>query len=244
MKPVLIFAALAVVLLLGFKGCFGSSIRSWNQRLTLVIETPQGEVRVSSVTKVVNTQSSGSLVLPEARGVRSSVVGEAVVVEVMPGRYLFALLSGSGEEKRDATHWVYPAYNLGAAGSYFGAMSIVMSQVYDTPVPLPPEGWPMLVNFDDIAKSETVREVDPEDLTTVFGNGVRLKAVTLEITDETVTEGRVEEVLGWWLSMRSGPYNEMTPLKLANDSPRGWDHLGSDAFWSLDKRQAFNRSVQ
>jgi hypothetical protein len=31
----------------------------------------------------------------------------------------------------------------------------------------------------------------------VFGEGVRLKAVTLEITEEAVTEGRVEGVLGW-----------------------------------------------
>jgi hypothetical protein len=169
---------------------------SWNQRLTIVVETPTGEVSGSSVTKVVKTETSGSLVLPEARGVRSSVVGEAVVVEVTPGRYLFALLSGSGEEKRDATHWVYPAYILGAAGSYSGAMSIVMSQVYDTPVPLPPEGWPMMVTFADIADPTSVARVDPNDFAASFGPGVRLNAVTLEITQATVTEGRVEEILG------------------------------------------------
>ena len=61
----------------------------------------------------------------------------------------------------------------------------------------------MLVTFDDITKPETVRRVNPEDLAAVFGEGVRLKAVTLEITDEAVTEGRVEAVLGWL-----GPYPE------------------------------------
>ncbi len=241
MKPVLIFAALAVVLLLAFKGCFGSSTKSWNQRLTLVIETPQGEVSGFSVTKVVTTQSSGSLVLPEARGVHGSVLGEAVVVEVTPGRYLFALLSGSGEEKRDATHWVYPAYNLGAAGSYFGAMSIVMSQVYDTPVPLPPEGWPLMVTFADIADPTSVARVDPTDLAANFGEGVRLKAVTLEITRAEVTKGRLEKILTWWLKMRAGPYNEMTQLKLPDSSPRGWDDLSPLQFWSLDQVLAFNR---
>lgn len=54
----------------------------------------------------------------------------------------------------------------------------------------------MLVTFDDITKPETVRRVDPEDLASVFGEGVRLKAVTLEITEEAATEGRVEGVLG------------------------------------------------
>ncbi len=60
------------------------------------------------------------------------------------------------------------------------------------PVTLTGDLIPMLVTFDDITKPQTVREVDPEDLTAVFGEGVRLKAVTLE-----VTEGRVEGVLGW-----------------------------------------------
>ncbi|MBN8632473.1 MAG: hypothetical protein J0L76_16665 [Rhodobacterales bacterium] len=61
----------------------------------------------------------------------------------------------------------------------------------------------MLVTFDDIAKPETVQRVDLEDLAAVFGEGVRLKAVTLEITEEAVTEGQVEGVLGWL-----GPYPE------------------------------------
>jgi hypothetical protein len=203
MKKVLVLAAIAAVTFLAFRGCFGGRTISWNQRLTLVIETPEGEVRGSAVTGVTETDSSGALVLPEARGVRSKVTGEAVVVEVAPGRYLFALLSGSDEQYRDASHWVYPAYDLSAAGSYGAAMLKVQSQRYDTPVPLPPEGWPMLVTFDDVTKPETVREVDPNDLAAVFGEGVRLKAVTLEITRQAVTKGWVEGVLGWL-----GPFPE------------------------------------
>jgi hypothetical protein len=244
MRAVLFVVAFVSVVYLVFWMLFGSGTESWNQRLTLVIETPEGEVRGLSVTEVIKTESSGSLVLPEARGVRSKVTGEAVVVEIAPGRFLFALLSGSNEEKRDATHWVYPAYQLSDAGSYGGAMMKLQSQPHDTPVPLPPEGWPMLVTFDDITKPETVRRVDPEDLAAVFGEGVRLKAVTLEITDEAVTEGRVEGVLGWWLKMRAGPYNEMIQLRLPDNSPRGWDDLSPLQFWSLDQVLAFNKRPQ
>ena len=209
MRVGVIVGVLALGLFLAFQGCLGSSSTSWNQRLTMVIETPQGEVWGAAVTRVTKTASSGSLVLPEARGVRSEVTGEAVVVEVAPGRFLFALLSGSDEEKRDATHWVYPAYDLGAAvgfegrPSYDGAMTKLGMQQLDVPVPLPPEGWPMLVTFDDITKPETVREVDPKNLAAVFGEGVRLKAVTLEITEEAVTVGRVDALLPWL-----GPYPE------------------------------------
>ena len=55
----------------------------------------------------------------------------------------------------------------------------------------------MLVTFNDITNPTTVRRVDPYDLASVFGPGYVLKAITLEITDEKVTEGRVESVLAW-----------------------------------------------
>ena len=170
---------------------------SWNQRLTLVIETPQGEVRGSAVTRVTKTETSGSLVLMEARGVRSKVEGEAVVVEVAPGKFLFALLSGSDEWERDAVNWVYTAYQPTEVDSHSRAMGPIRTQPLDTPVPLPPDGWPILVTFDDISKPETLRRVDPEDLAAVFGEGVRLSAMTLEITGEAVTMGRVARVLPW-----------------------------------------------
>jgi hypothetical protein len=42
-----------------------------------------------------------------------------------------------------------------------------------------------------------VRRVDPNDLAASFGPGYRLNAITMTITDEPVTEGKVETVLGW-----------------------------------------------
>lgn len=144
---------------------------------------------------------SGALVLAEARGTRSYWSGEAVAVEVLPGRWLFALLQAEGAT--DAGHWVYAAYDLGTAvgsdgyPSHHAAMAKLRAQSMDVPVPLPAEGMPMPVTFDDISKPETVRRVDPNDLAAVFGEGVKLQAVTLEITKDAVTEGRVEGVLGW-----------------------------------------------
>ena len=61
---------------------------------------------------------------------------------------------------------------------------------------LPRERYPLLVTFTDLADPTTVRRVDPDDLAATFGPGVALKRVTLEITDEAVTEGEVEAVLG------------------------------------------------
>lgn len=62
---------------------------------------------------------------------------------------------------------------------------------------VPAELYPLLVTFDDIADPTTARRVDPSDLASMFGPGYALKAITLEITDEKVSAGRVEAVLGW-----------------------------------------------
>ncbi|MEX2490602.1 MAG: hypothetical protein WD425_02455, partial [Nitrospirales bacterium] len=62
---------------------------------------------------------------------------------------------------------------------------------------LAPEDYPLLVTFTDITDPTTVKTVDPDNLAATFGPGVSLKRITLEITDEPVTEGKIENVLRW-----------------------------------------------
>jgi hypothetical protein len=76
-------------------------------------------------------------------------------------------------------------------------MEKLRTQPMNVPVPVPLDGLPLLVTFADITDPTTVQRVDPENLAASFGPGVRLKAVTLEITEEPVTVGKVVEVLGW-----------------------------------------------
>ena len=203
LRWIMLIAALGMMAAL--PGCKRSV--SWHQKLTLVIGTPAGEVSGSSVTRVENITNKGALVLPEARGTRSYWTGEAVAVEVLPGKWLFALLEGEGGT--DAGHWVYAAYDLNAAlgadgyPSYETAMAKLRAQPMNVPVSLPADGLPILVTFGDITDPTSVQRVDPTDLAASFGPSVDLKAVTLEITDEPVTVGRVDAVLGWL-----GPYPE------------------------------------
>jgi hypothetical protein len=133
------------------------------------------------------------------------LTGEAVVVEVAQGRYLFALLKGagtteymgsvaaasiSGRERRMIDAALF-AEVQGKRGRAAGVIAVPEAQ------------YPMLVTFGDIADQASVRLVDPDDLAATFGPEVRLKAVTLEVMDEAVTEGTVDGVLGWL-----GPYPE------------------------------------
>ena len=154
---------LALLAFVTFRGCFGGSTVSWNQRLTLVIETPQGEVRGSAVTRVEN-RTTRDLLAP-GKALRSTLTGEAVAVEVLPGRWLFALLQG--EDATGAGGWVYAAFDLRAAvgsdgyPSYDESMRKLRALSLDEPAPLPKEAMPLLVTFDDITRPETVREVGP-----------------------------------------------------------------------------------
>jgi hypothetical protein len=201
MKMLAIIVAFCAVCFVAYRTLIGGSTDSWRQRLTIIIDTPAGEVRGSSVVEITNTETMGPLVLMEARGVHTKVRGEAVAVEVTPGRWLFVLLGNSGGQG-DASQLVHQVFDPGAGGpardrSYARTMRALRALPLDAPAPVPPENYPMLVTFDDVAKPETVRLVDPTDLAAIFGTGVRLKGLTLEMTTERVTPGRAQGVLGW-----------------------------------------------
>jgi hypothetical protein len=174
----------------------------WNQRLTLVIDTPTGPV-TGSVVQRIDWQAATGLYKTAFQGVDPSqtsirVTGEALAVEVAPGRWLFALLKGDQGWQGE------PGSNAGYAIAVpLGQFAAILAYPKDKPVPLPPEAWPMLVTFDDITKPETVQRVDPADLTAAFGEGMRLEMVTLEITEDLATEGQVDSLLEWL-----GPYPE------------------------------------
>ena len=74
---------------------FGLSFWSWRQKLTLEVETPTGILSASSVIgKFVTVMDGPFVIFPEAKGASSKITGEAVVLEVVAGKYLFGLLKG------------------------------------------------------------------------------------------------------------------------------------------------------
>lgn len=86
-----------------------------------------------------------------------------------------------------------------------------------------------MVTFTDITDPTTVNQVDPTNLAATFGPGVSLKRITLQITDEPVTEGKIESVLGWWLA-QGGDRRDPPPFHVLDDSPRGYSTLGITQF--------------
>ena len=185
-------------LLLILAGCDMLGFRdwSWRQKLTVTVETPDGPRSGSAVSAARFQMTPKWWGVGDSAGAsNSSLSGEAVVVDLGEGRYLFALLKGYNEFTGRLAFFPLPQRPLNKEQD---------AAVYDqlealrATTELPRELYPLLVTFADINDPASVARVDPDDLAASFGPGYARSSITLAITDEKVTKGRVEAVLGWW----------------------------------------------
>ena len=195
-------AGLLACLILTLAGCdmFGFRSWSWHQKLTVTVETPEGLRSGSAVSAAwFQMTPKWSGVGDSAGASNSSLSGEAVVVNLGDGRYLFALLKGYNEFAGRLAFFPLPQKPLNKEED---------AAVYDqlealrATTKLPRELTPLLVTFADIDDPTSVARVDPDDLAASFGPDYALSSITLAITDEKVTKGRVEAVLGWFYDTR------------------------------------------
>lgn len=177
------------LLSLWLSGYFGSY--SWRQKLTIEVETPAGPVSGSAVTAVSFFDDN---IMVDGAQIHTSIKGEAVMLDLGQGRYLFAPLSHSGASGYIA--WLAPKI-IFERDKVGGWDAIARANSLTSPLVVPPKHYPMFVTFGNINDPKSVKEVKPDDLTSTFGPGHSIKSITLEITDEAVTEGKVEKVLGW-----------------------------------------------
>ncbi len=182
------------------------SLPTYRYRLTVEVDTPQGLRAGSSVIEVTNGMGRG----PGDSGYRfgSEARGEAVAVDLPDGQTLFALLRSEGWLNADwAGRIVYdltpvPPIKEGEdhrierlANAVSNRALIVVPPskvVVSERVPL----YPQLVTFADIGDPKTVTRVDPDNLAASFGPGVKLRRITVQITEDPVTTG-IEKRLGW-----------------------------------------------
>lgn len=189
--------------LLGGCGLIWGSDRL-RQKITVEVETPDGPRMGSSVveTEVREGKSWG-----DASGTSFHLKGEAVAIDLPGGRTLFALLCGADGTQGDATGYqtrlLYEVLRAigpsGPAGdvSHMDVMQArAAAQDAEVKLDLPQWLYPMLVTFTDIDDPKSVQRVDPANPAASFGPGIRLKRITVEVTDDDVTTG-IEKSLGW-----------------------------------------------
>jgi len=135
--------------------------------------------------------------------VRTRARGEAVAVDMPGGQTLFALLRSENEVgwASSIMFLLSPRYQ-GDDGYERTVYAIrrhkgVRELPYVKPVAggrIKRDGYPMLVTFDDLSDPTSVKKVDPFDLAATFGEGVELKRITVQVTDDSVTTGIVERL--------------------------------------------------
>jgi hypothetical protein len=189
-----------------------------HSRLTVVVETPEGERTGSSVTQD-KTSFPGGLTRAQGWSIWTDFVGEAVVVDLGQRGLLFVTLvkpdwlnspgwGGSGgyaanmmsfpQEKFRGTYLAQATSNERYA-AYLDELNRLKPKAG-----LALEDLPVLARFDDPKIPTSAVLVDPHDLAASFGPGVTLKSATVEITDDPITMG-IETRLPW---LRSSKYTE------------------------------------
>ena len=84
---------------------------------------------------------------------------------------------------------------------------------------VPRDHYPMLVTFADINDPKTVHEMKPDQVSSIFGAGYSLKSITLEITYEAVTEGRVEQLPFWPILLKQTTLSGLTAFDKSRPDP-------------------------
>ena len=234
---------------IGMMGCSvqGESLPTYRYRLTVEVETPEGLKSGSSVIEV-STAVAGRSSIPTPGAVSHRVKGEAVTVDLGTRGLLFALLRSEGDSDW-ATNVVYrlspkvpSVYD--ANGKFdnerdleaqFAAM-LKHREPIELPRTFPPVGHlvdqparPLLVRFRDITDPKMVEKVDPDNLAKSFGDGVKLRRVTVQLSDEPVTSG-IEKRFSWWNDYRDRHFDGTSASSEDLTTDKIMAHLSSGDF--------------
>lgn len=175
---------------------FGCSpqLPDYRYRLTVEVDTPVGIRSGSSVIQVASHVSSKYSLRPG--NVTTQVTGEAVAVDLPGGETLFALLVKPGSAEGANAY----AFDALVAKPWVGWKEYVaqvhaLTKMRDKGE-LPLEDWPMLVTFSDNNDPTSVRRISPQDLSSTFGSGIKIRQITVQVTQARVTTG-IRERLSW-----------------------------------------------
>ncbi|MFA5990132.1 MAG: hypothetical protein WC803_11070 [Sphingomonas sp.] len=190
----------------------GGTYPTYRYRLTVEVDTPEG-LRTGSSVIEVTTRLAGPYSIPNPGQVIHSSRGEAVTVDLGRRGILFSLLRSEMAEgwthnlmfllappvPRSVNRGLPNASDLDFDMRMKSTLALTGARVIprdfaEFPASWrepgnPPTGWPMMVRFRDLADPKSVEKVNPDDLSTSFGAGVKLRRITAERTDDPVTSG-------------------------------------------------------
>jgi hypothetical protein len=168
----------------------------WHYRMTVTVDTPEGMKVGSAVREVIyggHTTGGGG------PGMDLQCKGEAVVVDLGSRGILFGILR----------NWAGPDYCTDMLLRVFhGGVQLKPDSVpLEGKVTLTTANYPTFVYFRDITDPKTAEPVlemggeqkssiEADHFEKIFGSGVSLKEITVEMTTDPVTKG-IERHLAW-----------------------------------------------
>lgn len=176
----------------------------WRYKMTVTVETPEGIKTGSAVREVSNSASKIKIInFPESVN-PAEVKGEAVVVDLGNRGKLFALLRGYKLGEGHAEDILYYSFGGGTSVERIQALNNIYKNNIGKKVTLEPSDYPVLVMFKDNKDPKSVLpvlEMEPEKIPDqldsfkikvdrfdeLFGKGVRLKNIAIELTEEPIT---------------------------------------------------------
>lgn len=242
MKRIIIILCSVVVLLVAARITWSTAYPSgtFRYKMVVTIATPEGDKTGYAVREVAMHREPN--IFPEAGGAGARLIrGEAVVVDIGERGIVFALMRGAGIDGVDygdrVAYWAFPCpYNTAPLSKE--CIRYYTSQKSSREVVLKPEQYPMFVWFRDLDDPKTVESlfelswdgkypvtysIKADRFEEVFGKGVSIKEVAMQITDEAVT-AQVQRYLPSF-----GPETEFMSWfkKLKYDDSR---RIGPDSF--------------
>jgi hypothetical protein len=200
----LLLTLFAALLLGGCSALAPDPYPPFRYRMTVEVETPQG-LRIGSAVREVDYAAD---CLAGQCGGLGTVRGEAVAVDLPGRRTLYALLPSDTMD----VDYVWRIPMLAFMGRWgiatpeaerqFAVMladrttRVLPRQFPEAYTGYNPPGYPLLVTFTDRRDPMSVVRVEPDALAASFGAGVALRRITVQITEDEVTEG-IERRLAW-----------------------------------------------
>jgi hypothetical protein len=216
----------------------------YHYRLAVEVETPEGVKHGSSVLRV-STAQAGPNQIPEPGITSIEAYGEAVAVDLGERGVLFALIRKEShyewaeralinalppiptkqmrwmiDNDIDDLDWDMKRIARLPLDAEYPVSRYIKRTAMGAPTSGPPNGYPLLVRFRDLADPKSVERVDPDDLANSFGGGVTLKAITVARTEAKVTRG-IERRLPWiddlerYRTVKDNPFTNTLPQEIS-----------------------------
>ena len=180
---------------------------TWNYRITVEIETPEG-IKTGSAVRRIQAGYSWAF-NPDVSSVHYSVSGEAVAIDLGTRGIVFALIDWDSYNEFFAA-FPHDARTLKEQVQYYKGLPRGMKAALERKY-----SQPKMVVFKDINNPKSVKLVyvntyyasgaeQENHFEEIFGKGVKLTSITIETTDDAVTWEIGKDLP--WLNYISGGY--------------------------------------